>query len=91
MKTATISSLRIDPELLHATESVLQGGETLSGFVAQSLRISIDHRRAQQQAFIARALAARDEANRTGEYFTADEVLHELDEMHASTQSQAGR
>ena len=90
MKTATISSLRIDPELLHATESVLQGGETLSGFVAQSLRISIDHRRAQQ-AFIARALAARDEANRTGEYFTADEVLHELDEMHASTQSQAGR
>jgi len=90
MKTATIPSLRINPELIHAAESVLQEGEALSSFVEQSLRISIDHRRAQQ-AFIARTLAARDEAKRTGEYFTADEVLRELDEMHASAQSRAGK
>jgi len=90
MKTAPIATLRIDPALLHAAESVLREGETLSSFVEQSLRINIDHRRAQQ-AFIARALAARDEAKRTGEYFTADEVLRELDEMHASAQSRAGK
>jgi predicted transcriptional regulator len=89
MKTATTPSLRINPELIHAAESVLGEGETLSSFVEQSLQISIDHRRAQQ-ACIARALAARDEAKRTGEYFTADEVLHELDGMHANAQSQAG-
>jgi len=90
MKTATIPSLRVDPELRHAAESVLQEGETLSSFVEQSLRISIDHRRAQQ-AFIARGLAARDEAQQTGEYFTADEVLRELDEMHASARAKAGK
>ena len=90
MKTATIPSLRVDPELRHAAESVLQEGETLSSFVEQSLRTSIDHRRAQQ-AFISRGLAGRDEAQRTGEYFTADEVLRELDEMHAKAQAKSGK
>lgn len=90
MKTATIPSLRVDPELRHAAESVLQEGETLSSFVEQSLRTSIDHRRAQQ-AFIARGLASRDEAQRTGEYFTADEVLRELDEMLANAQAKPGK
>jgi len=89
MKTATIPSIRVDPELRQAAESVLQEGETLSGFVEQSLRISIDHRRAQQ-AFIARGLASRDEAKRTGDYFAADEVLLELDEMLARTKSRSG-
>lgn len=85
MKTATIPSLRVDPELRQAAE---QEGETLSSFVEQSLRRNIDHRRAQQ-AFIERGLAARDEARRTGEYFTADQVLRELDEMHAKAAAQA--
>lgn len=90
MKTATIPSLRVDPELRHAAESVLQEGETLSSFVEQSLRISIDRRRAQQ-AFIARGLASHDEVQRTGEYFTADEVLRELDEMLAKAQAKPGK
>lgn len=90
MKTATIPSLRVDPELRHAAESVLQEGETLSSFVEQSLRISIDRRRAQQ-AFIARGLASRDEAQRTGEYFTADEVLRELDEMFGKARANSGK
>lgn len=86
MKTATIPSLRVDPELRHSAESVLLEGETLSSFVEQSLRLSIDYRRAQQ-AFITRGLAARDEAQRSGEYFSADQVLRELDEMHAKAQA----
>lgn len=90
MKTATIPSLRVDPELRHAAESVLQEGETLSSFVEQSLRISIDHRRSHQ-AFIARGLASRDEAQRTGEYSTAEEVLRELDEMLAKAQAKPGK
>jgi hypothetical protein len=65
MKTANIPSIRVDPELRQAAESVLQEGEILFGFVKQSLRISIDHRRARQ-AFIARGLALREEAKRTG-------------------------
>lgn len=89
MKTATIPSLRVDPELRQAAESVLQEGETLSSFVEQSLRINIDHRRAQQ-AFIARGLTSRDEAKRTGEYFPAEEVLRELEESHAKARTKAG-
>lgn len=82
MKTVTIPPLRVAPELRQAAESVLQEGETLSSFVEQSLRLNIDRRRAQQ-AFIERGLAARGEARRTCGYFAADEVLRELDEMHA--------
>ncbi|MFO7542726.1 MAG: YlcI/YnfO family protein [Thiobacillus sp.] len=90
MKSATIPSLRVDPDLRQAAESVLQEGETLSSFVEQSLRIGIDHRRAQQ-AFISRGLASRDEAERTGEYFMADGVLQELDQMIAKAQAKPGK
>ena len=80
MKTATIPSLRVDPELRHAAESVLQKGESLSSFVEQSLRANITRRQLQQE-FIARGLTARDKARRTGEYFMAEDVLDELDSM----------
>ena len=82
MKSASIPSLRVDPELRSAAESVLQEGETLSSFAEQSLRANIQRRRAQQE-FIARGLAARDAARSSGEYFTADDVLRELDERLA--------
>jgi len=90
MKTATIPSLRVDPELRHAAENVLQEGETLSSFVEQSLRLNIEHRRAQQ-AFIARGLASRDEAQRTGEYYPAEDVLRELDGLYAQAKAKAAR
>ena len=80
MKTATIPSLRVDPELLHAAESVLQDGESLSSFVEQSIRSNVEHRRMQKE-FIARGLASRDEARQTGEYYSADEIRDELDAM----------
>ena len=80
MKTATIPSLRVKPELRTAAEGVLHEGETLSGFVEQSLRQNIQRRQAQQE-FIARGLASAAEAERTGEYFDSDDVLRELDVM----------
>lgn len=78
MKTASIPSLRVAPNLRKAAESVLQEGETISSFVEQSLRANIERRQLQQE-FIARGLASRDEARRTGEYYSEDEVLQELD------------
>ena len=89
MKTATIPSLRVDPELRRAAEGVLQKGESLSSFVEQSLRASIQRRRLQQE-FIARGLASRDEARKTGEYFAADEVLRELDDMLSQAEAKGG-
>lgn len=80
MKTATIPSLRVTPELRDAAESVLHEGETLSNFVEHSVRSQIEQRRAQQE-FIARALASRDDARRTGEYYSAEEVLQDLDRI----------
>jgi hypothetical protein len=47
------------------SESVLQDGETLSSFVEQSIREGIERRRLQSE-FIARGIASRDEARRTG-------------------------
>jgi len=80
MKTATFPSLRIEPELREAAESVLQEGETLSGFIETSVRETIERRRARAE-FIARGLASRDEALHTGVYFAADKVHIELGQM----------
>jgi predicted transcriptional regulator len=80
MKTSSMPSLRVDPELRHDVESVLREGETLSSFMEQALRSSIQSRRVQKE-FIARGLASRDEAKRTGEYFAAEGVLSEMEDM----------
>ena len=88
MKTATIPSLRVEPELRDAAENVLQNGESLSSFVEQSIRASIQ-RRQTQQAFIARGLASRNEARQTGKYFAAEDVLRELDDMLAEAEAKA--
>ena len=90
MKTATIPALRVDPALRQAAEDVLQAGETLSSFVEQSVRANIERRR-QQQAFIARGLAARDEARESGDYLPASDVLQELDDMLADAERKASR
>ena len=58
MKTASISSLRVNPELWHAAESVLEEGESLSHFVEQSLRANIE-RSKMQCDFICRGRSAR--------------------------------
>ena len=86
MKTASIPSIRVAPELREDAERVLQEGESLSSFVEQSIRSNIAHRQIQQE-FIARGLASRDEAGLNGEYFSSDEVLKELDEMLARSES----
>ncbi|WP_313928919.1 YlcI/YnfO family protein [Pseudoxanthomonas sp.] len=77
MKTSTFPSLRVDPALRKAAEDVLREGESLSGFVEQSIRAQIDLRQ-QQEAFIARGLASRDDARRTGVYHDAVDVVAEL-------------
>lgn len=90
MKTASIPSLRVNPELRHAAESVLEEGESLSHFVEQSLRANIE-RRKRQRDFIARGFKAREESRRSGEYFAAEEILLELDEMLSQAEARAGK
>jgi len=82
MKTANMPSLRVDPALRQAAEAVLHEGESLSSFMEQSLRDEVTRRQLQRE-FLARGLASRDEARRTGEYFEADTVHAELRGMLA--------
>lgn len=82
MKSATLPPLRVAPELREAAESVLQEGESLSSLMEKSLRGEVNRRRNQAE-FIARGLAARDEARRTGAYYTAEESLAGLDAVLA--------
>lgn len=82
MKSATLPSLRVEPELRQAAESVLQQGESLSGLMEKSLREEVNRRRNQAE-FITRGLAAREDAKRTGAYFTVDESLTRLDAILA--------
>lgn len=87
MKSSTIPSLRVEPELRKAAENILREGETLSSFMEESLRTGILHRKAQQE-FIAKGLASRDEARQTGEYFSAEAVFDELSSMLATAERQ---
>lgn len=86
VKTATLPSLRVEPELREAAQSVLREGETLSGFIETSVRETIERRRTRAE-FIARGLASREEARRTGEYFPARQVHAELRGMLAQAKA----
>lgn len=77
MKTATIPSVRVEPEFRAEVEAVLADGETLTEFVEASVRAGVERRRVQGE-FVARGLCARDEARRTGDYVEADVVLNGL-------------
>ena len=77
-KTSTIPPLRVNEKVRAAAEAALMEGETLSGFVLEAIQFNIQ-RRAMQQEFVSRGLAARNEARRTGKYVSADQVLAGLD------------
>ncbi len=88
MKTATIPSLRVDPQLRAAVESVLENGETLSGFVELAIRNGVEKRQTQRE-FIARGLASLDEARRTGIYISSEEVMKQLEKRLADAKAGA--
>ena len=73
MKSAVIPQVRVEPQLRAELEASLREGETLSEFVEAAVRDAAKRRRTQAE-FIARGLASRDEARRTGEYITLDQV-----------------
>lgn len=89
-KTSTIPPLRVNEEVRAAAEAALMEGETLSGFVLEAIQFNIQ-RRTMQQEFVARGLAARDEARRTGKYVSADEVLAGLDKTLTRSRKTAAR
>ncbi len=77
MKTAAIPAVRVPPELRQAAEDLLQDGETLSGFVEESVRRNVEYRQAQK-AFVERGLASAAKARESGRYISAATVLGKL-------------
>ena len=77
MKTATIPSVRVEPELRAEVESLLDEGETVSEFVEASVRAAVLRRR-HRSDFIARGLRSLDGARRSGDYVDADVVVQTL-------------
>ena len=89
-KTSTFPPLRVNEEIRDAAEAALVEGETLSGFLLESIQFNIQ-RRAMQQEFIARGLAARDEARQTGKYVSAEQMLAGLDKTLAKSSKSLSR
>ncbi len=77
----------MEPKLREAAQNVLADGETLSSFMEESLRTHID-RRLYQQAFIARGVAAGDDAKAKNEYYSASSVMIELSDIYEELQKQ---
>jgi hypothetical protein len=77
MKTATIASVRVEPELRAEVESLLSEGETVSEFVEASVRATVPRRRNHAE-FIARGLRSLEDARRTGDHADADAVVEVL-------------
>ncbi len=77
MKTATLPPLRVTPQLRKAVEQCLGPGETLSTFVEQAIRQTVERRRADS-TFAQQALKARAAYLKSGVYHAADDVMQEL-------------
>jgi hypothetical protein len=77
MKTAVIAQVRVEPKLRAEVESVLSEGETLSEFVEATVLSAVQFRRMQME-FQARADAAWQRFQRTGEGRPAGEVVAAL-------------
>jgi hypothetical protein len=89
MKTATLPSLRVEPDLREAAESVLRQGETLTSLMETAVRETI-HKRRVQDEFIARGLRSSEDAKRTGIYHPASEVHAELQRRLEAKRKQLG-
>lgn len=89
MKTTTIPSVRVEPELRDEVERLLADGESLSQFVEQAVRDSVLRRKAQGQ-FIERGMKSLAGAKASGEYFDAATVMQRLRSKLSTARSQGG-
>jgi hypothetical protein len=90
MKTATIPPLRVEPQLRETIERLLGPGETLSAFIEQAILHGIE-RRAGDEAFAAKALAAREASRKSGRTHSAASVLRDLEATTAAARRRPGK
>ena len=89
-KTATLPSLRVEPELRQAAESVLKEGESLSSFMEETIRRQVNYRKVQKE-FIERGLRSLAAIEAGAKTYPAEQVMAELEEIIVqSKRRQAG-
>lgn len=86
MKTATLPPVRVLPEFRAEIQSLLSHGETLSEFLENSVRDSVQRRRNQQE-FIRRGLASLENAKLTDLYVDVDVMLARLERKLADARA----
>lgn len=79
MKIASLPSLRVEPALREAAESVLKENESLSALMETAVR-DLVRRRQVRAEFLRRGIESLEEYRRTGVSYSVEEVFGELRE-----------
>ena len=91
MKTATRPPVRVAPEFRQALEEVLEPGESLSQFVENAVRSTVEKRKHQAE-FLRRGMAALQDAQRDGNAIAAQTLVGRLEaKLIAARQTSARR
>ena len=89
MKTATLPSIRVEPEFRSTVESLLRDSETLTQFVENSVRETVARRRNQAE-FLSRGIQSLEATRNNDDYVDAESVLDELRRRLARAKTKAG-
>jgi predicted transcriptional regulator len=88
-KASLLPSVRVDADLRREVEKVIAKDESLSSFIEASVRAEI-HERQTRKAFLLRGLQSKAQAEKTGVYYSADEVMRRMDDILAKAQAKEG-
>ena len=88
MKSATLPSIRVEPEFRSAVESLLHECESLSQFVENAVRDTLVHRQHQSE-FLARGIQSLEASRQSNDYVEADDMLAQLRDRLTKARSQA--
>ena len=89
MKTATLPSIRVEPEFRSTVESLLRDTETLTQFVENSVRETVARRRNKAE-FLSRGIQSLEAARNNDDYVDAEIVLDKLRQRLARAKTKAG-
>ncbi len=91
MKTATIPPIRVKPDFRMELESVLEPGESLSAFVENAVRSTVQMRKDQAE-FVRRGIAAIEDTQRAGSGIPAEVMMAKLEaKLAAARKTKAQR
>ena len=80
MKMSSLPAVPVEPALRAELEAALEEGESMDEFIEQAVAEQLRRRKAARAAFLERGLESLTEAERTGVYVSAEQVLKRLED-----------